>query len=82
MQVGVPTRLSPSTTASDGLVRTVALCAGSGGSVLKGAKADVYLTGEMSHVSDLEAGHVSENTEIVIARGIGGSCPGYRGYPM
>lgn len=31
-------------------VRTVAICAGSGGSVLDGVDADVYLTGEMSHV--------------------------------
>ena len=31
------------------MVRTVALCPGSGVSVLEGVKADVYLTGEMSH---------------------------------
>ena len=31
-------------------VRTVAICAGSGGSVLDGVDADVYFTGEMSHV--------------------------------
>ena len=31
-------------------VRTVAICAGSGGSVLSGVDADVYFTGEMSHV--------------------------------
>ncbi|PBK60593.1 NGG1p interacting factor 3 [Armillaria solidipes] len=32
-----------------GDVRTVAICAGSGGSMLVGGDADVYLTGEMSH---------------------------------
>ena len=31
------------------MVKTIALCPGSGVSVLDGAKADVYLTGEMSH---------------------------------
>lgn len=31
-------------------VRTVAICAGSGGSMLLGREADVYLTGEMMHV--------------------------------
>lgn len=32
-------------------VTSVAICAGSGGSMLLGADADVYFTGEMSHVS-------------------------------
>jgi putative NIF3 family GTP cyclohydrolase 1 type 2 len=31
-------------------VRSVAICAGSGGSMLLGVNADVYFTGEMSHV--------------------------------
>lgn len=31
------------------LIQTVAICAGAGSSVLKGVKADLYLTGEMSH---------------------------------
>lgn len=31
-------------------VASVAICAGSGGSMLAGANADVYWTGEMSHV--------------------------------
>lgn len=30
-------------------IQTVAICAGSGESVLSGVKADLYLTGEMSH---------------------------------
>jgi putative NIF3 family GTP cyclohydrolase 1 type 2 len=40
---------------ADSSVSTVALCAGSGGSVLKGVEADVYLTGEMSHHDVLDA---------------------------
>ncbi|XP_026742497.1 NIF3-like protein 1 isoform X3 [Trichoplusia ni] len=36
-------------------IKTVALCAGSGSSVLKGAVADLYLTGEMLHHDVLDA---------------------------
>nr|AAH89475.1 Nif3l1 protein [Mus musculus] len=36
-------------------VKVVALCAGSGGSVLQGVEADLYLTGEMSHHDVLDA---------------------------
>ncbi len=32
-------------------VQTIAICAGSGGSAFGSAKADLYWTGEMSHVS-------------------------------
>lgn len=39
----------------DPVIKSVAVCAGSGGSVLSGAKADLYLTGEMSHHEVLEA---------------------------
>lgn len=38
-------------------IKTVAVCAGSGGSVLAGVKADVYITGEMSHHEVLDAQH-------------------------
>ncbi len=31
-------------------ISTIAICAGSGGSVLDGVAADVYFTGEMGHV--------------------------------
>ena len=31
-------------------IHTVAICAGSGGSMLLGRDADVYFTGEMTHV--------------------------------
>lgn len=33
-------------------IKSIAVCAGSGGSVIIGKAADVYLTGEMSHVSN------------------------------
>ena len=33
----------------DPLIKTVAVCAGSGGSVLEGVRADLLLSGEMSH---------------------------------
>ncbi|XP_074047770.1 NIF3-like protein 1 [Macrotis lagotis] len=36
-------------------VKVVALCAGSGSSVLRGVEADLYLTGEMSHHDVLDA---------------------------
>ena len=36
-------------------VSTIAVCAGSGASLLRGVRSDVYLTGEMSHHEVLEA---------------------------
>ncbi|GAA5917498.1 hypothetical protein JCM5296_001678 [Sporobolomyces johnsonii] len=36
-------------------IRTIAICAGSGSGVLKGVKADLYLTGEMGHHDILAA---------------------------
>ncbi|XP_078063509.1 NIF3-like protein 1 isoform X2 [Mustelus asterias] len=45
-------------------VSSVALCAGSGGSVLRGVKADLYLTGEMSHHEVLDA--VAVGTSVVL----------------
>ena len=36
-------------------VSSIAVCAGSGSSVLKGVEADVYITGEMSHHEVLDA---------------------------
>lgn len=45
-------------------VKTIALCAGSGGSVLKGVKTDMYLTGEMSHHDVLDA--VSKGIHVVL----------------
>lgn len=45
-------------------VQTVALCAGSGASVLCGIKADVYLTGEMSHHEVLDA--ISQGVHVIL----------------
>lgn len=45
-------------------VQTIALCAGSGASVLHGKKADVYLTGEMSHHEVLDA--VSHGVHVIL----------------
>ncbi|KAF5385163.1 hypothetical protein D9615_000919 [Tricholomella constricta] len=60
IQVGyaAPTdvRLSP--------IRTIAICAGSGGSMLVGKKADVYFTGEMSHHEVL--GSVAAGTHVIL----------------
>jgi len=42
---------------SDGEVRRVAVCAGSGTSVLSGIEADLFVTGEMSHHDLLNAVH-------------------------
>ena len=39
----------------DAMITTVAVCAGSGGSVLQGVDADLLLTGEMSHHQVLDA---------------------------
>lgn len=42
------------------IVSTIAICAGSGGSVLLGVEADVYFTGEMSHhevLAAVQSGH-------------------------
>ncbi|RDB15727.1 Protein NIF3 [Hypsizygus marmoreus] len=49
-------RLSP--------IRTIAVCAGSGGSMLVGNKADVYFTGEMSHYEVLAA--VAAGTNVIL----------------
>ncbi|XP_078730080.1 NIF3-like protein 1 [Lampetra fluviatilis] len=48
----------------DSTVQTVALCAGSGGSVLKGVQADLYLTGELSHHEVLDA--VSRGVSVIL----------------
>jgi len=53
--VQVASPVLPSLSKTYAKVTTVALCAGSGGSVLKDTDADVYLTGEMAHHEVLEA---------------------------
>ncbi|XP_051968591.1 NIF3-like protein 1 [Xyrauchen texanus] len=49
----------------DSMVRTVAVCAGSGASVIQGVKADLYVTGEMSHHEVLDA--VSKGTSVILS---------------
>lgn len=44
-------------------VKTIAICAGSGGSVFRGLKADLYYTGELSHH---EALHLKEGGSSII----------------
>lgn len=47
-------------TAESQSIRTISICAGSGGSMLLGTRADVYFTGEMSHhevLAAVAAGH-------------------------
>ncbi|KAH8271027.1 hypothetical protein KR018_001219, partial [Drosophila ironensis] len=46
------------------LVRSVGICAGSGGSLLKGLQADLIITGEMSHHEVLEFNH--NNTSVLL----------------
>nr|CAD7579076.1 unnamed protein product [Timema californicum] len=48
----------------DSLVETVALCPGSGTTVLKGVKADLWLTGEMFHHEVLDAAH--QGTHVIL----------------
>ncbi|KAL5016565.1 hypothetical protein ScPMuIL_006154 [Solemya velum] len=54
-------RVACPTDYSDFKVKTVAVCAGSGGSVLKNVTADLYLTGEMSHHEVLHAVHTNKS---------------------
>lgn len=46
-------------------VGSVAVCAGSGASVLSGVKADLYITGEMSHHEVLDA--VAKGTSVILS---------------
>ncbi|XP_053679216.1 NIF3-like protein 1 [Anopheles nili] len=55
-------------------IRSFAVCAGSGASVLKGVKADMYITGEMSHHEVLEA---TSNGTCVVLLGHSNSERGY-----
>ncbi|KAK7123127.1 hypothetical protein R3I94_020044 [Phoxinus phoxinus] len=49
----------------DSMVKTVAVCAGSGASVIQGVKADLYITGEMSHHEVLDA--ASQGTSVILS---------------
>lgn len=46
---------------NDNMINSVAVCAGSGASILKGVKADLYITGEMLHHDILDAVHIGAN---------------------
>ncbi|XP_063071742.1 NIF3-like protein 1 [Engraulis encrasicolus] len=50
---------------TESLVSSVAVCAGSGASVLQGVKADLYITGEMSHHEVLDA--VATGTSVILS---------------
>lgn len=46
---------------TDDKINSIAVCAGSGASILKGVKADLYITGEMLHHDVLDAVHIGAN---------------------
>lgn len=50
---------------TDSTINSAAAVAGSGASLLRGVKADLYLTGEMSHHEVLDAVH--NNVTVVLA---------------
>lgn len=45
-------------------IKKVAVCAGSGASLLRGVQADLYITGEMSHHDVLDANH--QNISVIL----------------
>ena len=49
---------------ADSIIGSIAVCAGSGSSVLEGSKADLWITGEMSHHEVLDAVH--NGTSIIL----------------
>ena len=49
---------------SDSIIGSIAVCAGSGSSVLEGSKADLWITGEMSHHEVLDAVH--NGTSVIL----------------
>lgn len=55
--VRVATSHGPKFNSDDEIIKSIAVCAGSGSSVLRGVKADLYITGEMSHHEVLSAIH-------------------------
>merc|ERR1712043_114026 len=48
----------------DSIIGSIAICAGSGSSVLEGSKADLWITGEMSHHEVLDAVH--KGTSVIL----------------
>eukprot|EP00106_Octopus_bimaculoides_P006604 XP_014774046.1 PREDICTED: NIF3-like protein 1 [Octopus bimaculoides] len=53
----VATAHGPGFSFTDKTIKTVAVCAGSGSTVLRGVRADLYVSGEMSHHDVLDAIH-------------------------
>ena len=49
---------------ADSIIGSIAVCAGSGSSVLEGSKADLWITGEMSHHEVLDAVH--NGTSVIL----------------
>ena len=54
MRLAIPPRPN-NQEGEDPVIKTISVCAGSGGSILSGVASDVYLTGEMGHHDVLEA---------------------------
>ena len=48
------------------MIQTIAVCAGSGGSLLQKHKADLWITGELSHHEALDAVH--SGTSVVLCK--------------
>lgn len=53
-------------TAENKMIQTVAICAGSGSSVLGPVSADLYFTGEMGHHDVLAA--LAKNTSVILCK--------------
>jgi putative NIF3 family GTP cyclohydrolase 1 type 2 len=56
-------------------IKSVAICAGAGGTLLSGVDADVYFTGEMQHVG-LNSSSLCTVLMVTTARGPWSSCKG------
>jgi len=57
-------QVASATDSQSALVKSVAICAGSGGSMLKDVEADLYFTGEMQHHEVLAA--VAKGTNVIL----------------
>ena len=64
VRLAVPSLCSSSQGGEDPVIKTISMCAGSGGSVLSGVASDVYQTGEMGHHDVLEA--CSRGTAVIL----------------
>lgn len=50
---------------TDSMINSVAVVAGSGASVLRGVRADLYVTGEMLHHDLLDANHSGTSVALI-----------------